>query len=630
MVPRRPVGPLWGVSRGGGATFLVRPSPTLELGVVGGVLGVLDDTVSAVVCVAGDVVQSCVSGLEAVVGYTIRAAEEAWEFVVQVGEQVISFVIRTISDVLSALTWLFQEIELTVEKLITWVGFLFDWDDILDTHRVFSNLAVQAMGAFSAGLLVAEVEIIGFLAQLGAQIEAAREAVMTKAGATSFTQAATTTNSSLSPTVAANNAALYTSPGGSFAYYQLQYGGTTNISDPTVSGIGSDIQAAFQALVKVLEKAWAGIEQTFQDLITLLQSPDVTLAAVLELLTADVLATVLAVATQLVADFFAVIGEITTMVMTALTSVVTIPVLSGLYGLITDGSDLTVLDGFALLLAIPATILYKLATGDAPFANGTFGLDTMTWEQIQTTLGRRPGALQLRSARGTTELEESTGMVVYSAVGGFAALIAEECNAILFPIAVNIEKDGYAGLASIVSLVRTAINVVGLAGSVPFDDDSTQQLVDRVMWGLSGIECMTAGVAATQGVWTGLNFKTDSIEEREAHKTTNELLARVDAGMCIFVGLVALGCDTYSFYLEAQETENSLSNPTFAWDYEKLFANYVADIALAAEGAATFMKDPYFKVPTLAVAVVFDGLTFVLDLARVGTFAAEELYYQAR
>jgi hypothetical protein len=221
-------------------------------------------------------------------------------------------------------------------------------------------------------------------------------------------------------------------------------------------------------------------------------------------------------------------------------------------------------------------------------------------------------------------------MVVYSAVGGFAALIAEECNAILFPIAVNIEKDGYAGLASIVSLVRTAINVVGLAGSVPFDDDSTQQLVDRVMWGLSGIECMTAGVAATQGVWTGLNFKTDSIEEREAHKTTNELLARVDAGMCIFVGLVALGCDTYSFYLEAQETENSLSNPTFAWDYEKLFANYVADIALAAEGAATFMKDPYFKVPTLAVAVVFDGLTFVLDLARVGTFAAEELYYQAR
>jgi hypothetical protein len=607
-----------------------RSPPTLQLGVVSNTLHKLDDAVDAVVCAAGDVIQTCINGIETVVGYTIRAVEKAWEFVVQVGEQVISFVIRTLSDILSALTWLFQEIGVLIDTLISWLGFLFNWDDILDTHKVLKNLAIQASAALGAGVSEAQGKVDGFLDELLTRFGQAREAVLASAGATSFNQAVKQTQTQSPPEVQSASTTLYSTPGGSFAFYQLQYGGVTGMSTPETGELSELVKDAFSAISTLLGEAYDALKTTWQDVMAVLQGDNPTVAELLEVLTVDVLSGLLTLAKQLIDDIFAVLDDIIAFVMGALNATVDIPLISGLYKLIAGGSELSVLDGFALLLAIPVTVLYKSITGEAPFANGTYGLDTLSWQQLQAALGQKPNSLQLAASRVEAGVEDDPGMKLYSVVGGLVALIADECNAILFPFATAAEKAGDERLAAVLCVLRAALNGLGLGGSVPFDNSTLEARIDRVMWALEGIETFTFGTLAGWECTRLANRDFWDPEAMEVAKGYSEVLGRVDAGMCVVIGLLGAGCDTYSFYLEAESTEDTLSNPVFAWYYEKLFSNYFGDIGMAAEGAVSFMKDPVVEVATEAVAVVFYPLSFLLDFSRLIAFAVGDLYYQTR
>lgn len=603
--------------------------PTLRLGVVGNTLQKLDDAVDAVVCAAGDVIQTCINGLETVVGYTLRAAEKAWEFVVQVGEQVVSFVIRTLSDILSALTWLFQEIGVLIDKLISWLGFLFDWDDILDTHKVLSNLALQASGALGEGMAAAKGQIDAFFDELLGRFSQARTAVLASAGATSFKQAAQQSKTQSPPQAQAGSDTLYNTPGGSFAFYQLQYGGVTGMSTPATGELSQLVKDAFSAIATLLQESYDTLETTWKDLLAVLQGDNPTLGEVLGVITVDVLGGLVAIIKQIVDTVFSVFGDVIHFVMGALSAPVDIPLISGLYKLISGGSQLSVLDGFALLLAIPVTLVYKVMAGEAPFANGTYGLDTMTWQQLQAVLGRH-NSLQRATAQLQTSGQEKPELQLYSVVGGTASLIATECNALLFPLATAAEKGKMPAAAAILCLIRASINGIGLGGSFPYDDSLTEQRIDRAMWMLNGLETFTFGTLAGWDCKRVENRDIWSPEQHEMAEGYSEVLGRVDAGMCVVIGLAGLGCDTYSFYLEANSTQDKLSNPVFAWYYEKLFSNYFGDVGVAAEGAATFMKDPVVEVPTLAVAVVTNLLSFGLDFARLGEAIVGDLVYQGR
>ncbi len=606
----------------------VRPPP-LQLGVVGNTLQKLDDAVDAVVCAAGDVIQTCINGIETVVGYTIRAVEKVWEFVVQVGEQVISFVIRTLSDILSALTWLFQEIGVLIDKLISWLGFLFDWDDILDTHKVLSNLAIQASGALGAGVGAAKGTVDAFFDGLLERFSQAREAVLVSAGATSFSQAAQQSKAKSPPQAQAASDTLYNTPGGSFAFYQLQYGGVTGMSTPATGELSQLVKDAISAVATLLEESYDILKTTWEDLLAVLQGDNPTLGEVLAVLTVDVVGGLVVIARQIVDALFSVLDDIIAFVMGALSAPVNIPLISGLYKLIAGGSQLSVLDGFALLLAIPVTLIYKVVAGEAPFANGTHGLDTMTWQQFQAALGGH-NSLQLAVSRVQTDGAQKPELQLYSVVGGTVSLIATECNALLFPLATKAEEWKMPYTAAVLCLIRATINGIGLGGAVPYDDDLTEQRIDRAMWMFEGLKTFTFGTLAG---WDCKRFENREIWNPAQHEMAegySQVLARVDAGMCLVIGLLGLGCDTYSFYLEGESTEDKLSNPIFAWYYEKLFSNYFGDIGVAAEGASSFMKDPVIKVPTLTVAVVSYLLSFGLDLVRLGEAIVEDYVYQGR
>ena len=113
-----------------------------------------------------------------------------------------------------------------------------------------------------------------------------------------------------------------------------------------------------------------GIKALAQGVVELYQKGQLTLSNLVKLLLTDTAATVLATIRDVCVGACNVISDLVGIAEDVLTRVINIPLLSGLYRLITEGSDPTVLDALALLLAIPATIFYKLLRGSAPFPGG--------------------------------------------------------------------------------------------------------------------------------------------------------------------------------------------------------------------------------------------------------------------
>ena len=66
---------------------------------------------------------------------------DAWHFVVKFAGKVLTFVLKSLSHVLKAIHWLLQDVlGIPIDKIIEWLGFLFQWDDILETHDIISAL----------------------------------------------------------------------------------------------------------------------------------------------------------------------------------------------------------------------------------------------------------------------------------------------------------------------------------------------------------------------------------------------------------------------------------------------------------------------------------------------------------
>ena len=58
-----------------------------------------------------------------------------------------------------------------LEKLVDWLGYLFDWADIKATHAVLANLAVQALDYTSSALTGAETAVNNFFDTLEAKFK---------------------------------------------------------------------------------------------------------------------------------------------------------------------------------------------------------------------------------------------------------------------------------------------------------------------------------------------------------------------------------------------------------------------------------------------------------------------------
>ncbi|QSQ25829.1 hypothetical protein JY651_13245 [Pyxidicoccus parkwayensis] len=584
--------------------LLVRPTSFSVLGDVG----------NAIETAAGDVLQALESAAGAVYEYVIQpivgAAGNLLQFFVKIGEQVLTFVIRTISEALQLISWLFQQLAVLIGDLISLLGFLFAWDDILNTQKALEAMTADIINWVGGELKDAGPAIGAFFDSLIAGWDDVVNQAMGLQDV-SLGQVTSQAQSSSTPEQQSAMACMTTSPGGTFSTYQLSHGGVTSTEfSPSENPLVQAVMDFTQTAVSILGDVAGTVKELLGNVKTMLQQGTFTLKGFLTLLAGEAVQALLQAARDLIVGMCAVAADITqAMVQDLLLRPVRIPLISWLYEELTDEDSLTMLGALSLLAAIPITIVYKLLTGEAP-------VQTQDVAQLKQADSRAKVMPWRANSRSFLELDAQTSgskaqsemTVRYSQIGGLASVFASFFYPIFLSASADAQKmrvrDGK--LECLISTMQSALTAIGVAGSFPFDDDSTQQKLDRALWGFSLAEAVTTSCAALLG-WAVQSGRgpTGALEVME------KLMGGLDTVLLGLVGLVGYVVAVWSYVLEMTSSA-SVPYHSIISDTEKLFANLSNDTGVVLESYAGLFE----QLEVVPVAVGFDLVGFGLNALR--------------
>ncbi|KAK3379571.1 hypothetical protein B0T24DRAFT_695345 [Lasiosphaeria ovina] len=307
----------------------------------------------------GDLIAWAKRGWRDVTSFVVEWADKAWKFVVKIGDAIYNAILDSVQAVVAGIEFVLQKIKVAFEDLVAWLGFLFDWQDMLRTQRVVENLVRHSLGRVVDTLGAAEATVRKTFDDLEKNIDG--WAGITDLGPTA----------SVGSSTAASDSGAMKSPESSWALYHTNNGvegDSIKSGDKTPAPPASDAEKALTdgaAFLKPFEDSFTklgqkGKTEIFDKLGSL--SP-LDLVKRLAALIADTILEGIADATisllellkLAIKGFLDVIDE-----------PIEIPVLSPLYKQLT-GESLTLLSVLSLVAGIVVTLGYKVATNKSPF-----------------------------------------------------------------------------------------------------------------------------------------------------------------------------------------------------------------------------------------------------------------------
>ncbi|MGE7471489.1 hypothetical protein ACQKLX_18750 [Bosea sp. NPDC003192] len=432
--------------------------------------------------IAGDILQALESGIEAIGEFVFSVAKGVLRFAVKIAGRCFHFVVKSIAAALKLINWALHVLAIGLKKLIKWLGFIFDWDDIVETHKVFTNIARQTMKQLEGELPALQRRMDAAFERLLRSIDSIGDhpVLPPEYAALSINQVVTQTTAE-SANSQGVNAALY-STGGSFACYQLLHGGILNGPAPGY-GTGPEAIKAFveDTLVPTMKAIADEIAAVARTLIHDFEAGTLTFGEIVKLLSKTLVETVLEALKTIADGLFAIAGTFLALLDETLFGEIEIPLLTPLYEFVAGGSKMSLVDGLSLLAAIPTTIFYKVVAGEAPFADGSFGLASAnSFDEIIAILaGAAPKARSMAMAPGQAEAKEDSSEAarIYSQVGGALSVLAGFMGAgLTMSIALS---EGQLKIADTMSM---AIQLLYMASTIPFDqpDELQQELANGV------------------------------------------------------------------------------------------------------------------------------------------------------
>lgn len=301
----------------------------------------------------GDLFNWLASGIEAVVDFVENVATGFWHMVVRIGDAIYEGILTCVEHVVAAVEWVFNAIKTLIEDLISFLEFLFLWKDILTTHKVMKNVMTQFV-SYSIN------NLSSFSGTLEADVNTIISDIDQWAGITAFSQTPNGLTSANPP-----SASLSGAPS-NLGIHHFQNNASASNTSYTPPSIGDEI---FQDLINLLNEQ----EQDFTDAIQAIQTQiidqigSLSGTEILQKFLAIIADTLLQSAAKIIECLVTIIVQLSSGVMDMLDAPLDIPVLSSLYSDISGGDQLSFLDLFSLIGAIPATIVYKAATGSVPF-----------------------------------------------------------------------------------------------------------------------------------------------------------------------------------------------------------------------------------------------------------------------
>ncbi|MCB0703967.1 MAG: hypothetical protein KDC34_01600 [Saprospiraceae bacterium] len=449
------------------------------------------DVFSSMDAWVGDVWQHIKTMINDIKSFVIDVVDGVVNFIVEIGEEILRFVIKVANDVYRVLSLIFEKLKLAFEELIKWLGFLFNWEDILTTSRVMSNLAEKSLDFANYKIEGLEQVITDFF-------EKQKETITNFIIPDDFknkqliggAQSASDTHAGDDPQV--NEVGDFTqSPGGNFAAYQVIHGGM-------LSGKGeehakkSPLESIFSDLLKpTFLSIRDSIEKLGHDLSVFFESGDIKVDKLLALIAGDFLVGILDVLEKIAVGILEVVKSVITLVKDLMTEEINIPFLTAFFNNITKGQKFSVLNGICLLLAVPTTVIYKILAKEAPFAQGTYGLDTAGFREIFAFFGSPLDPEPNTGKRMASRLQIAPERMVfaYDFISGVVYGLSSLISGVLSIAGSYFDEPGKEITAGFLGRLKVAFELLKVGYSIPLlRTNKEAQAFEYADW---GVQCLS-------------------------------------------------------------------------------------------------------------------------------------------
>ncbi|MEM7188819.1 MAG: hypothetical protein AAF439_04335 [Pseudomonadota bacterium] len=333
----------------------------------------------------GDLWDTISGGLEKAADWALQIAADAGghvlKFVVRLADGVAHFILDTVEKALQVLSWVLEQIEVGLKKLIHWLGEMLGWDDVLATQKVVVNSFNKLLDwtAEKAGDIKETVD------------DGLDEALETVQGLDPQ-KVPDETPLSLAEKQRADDkdGASPDSPGGSFAAYHMQHSGSLNHA-PSISAALDKTITDFLDMAEQTAKAEVdGWKTIFKDILDGLKAGSLSIGDLMLKVFSDQLAGTIKV-TKIVADgALDIFQDLVNLLKAILNHAADIPFFSALFRLISGTTD-SFLNVFAFMFSISTTqALRVMGVGDiakkaAPLTDENLSPDAF-FELVQSDL----------------------------------------------------------------------------------------------------------------------------------------------------------------------------------------------------------------------------------------------------
>ncbi|KAI1143196.1 hypothetical protein F5Y05DRAFT_367831 [Hypoxylon sp. FL0543] len=289
------------------------------------------------------------------------------QMTINLGNEVYKFVLDSVTTIATGISWVFEKLGAALDKLIEYVGFLFQWDDILTTTDSLVALFNSGLdyGQLKVGALekTAKSWVGATKSEIKDALARIRSQNQNELGQVSKSDVSAKEDNPMEGSVAFN-----------WVGYQIQHGGVVTNATITPPAGGRDTNDKILAEIwdeftnefKVAEDFVQNLSGDFIDLIKSNTWDDVT--NVLSKFTDDLIDLIM----DSIGNATGVILKIVRLGIGTVKSLgnfeIECPIITQLWQLATKGRPLTLFNFCALLISIPTTILKKAVTGKKPAA----------------------------------------------------------------------------------------------------------------------------------------------------------------------------------------------------------------------------------------------------------------------
>ncbi len=415
---------LWGMSFAeGDVRYFEGPEQMSGMGltVAGGRLtltapGRMGDISDSIETLAGDAFRWAEQAVQDVVQFVVKAGSDVVDVFIQMGERWYHFVLQCMNDVLHGVQLVFAQIGVFIDKLVQWLGWIFNWPDILRTRSVIKNIFRQYAQHCGDNLEPWKQELSNAFDGLEDKLDAwAALPPLSSGTVIGFASASTPRPGQDSPQ---SHWAVH--------HFKSNLDGASTSFMPTVPG--QSLEQSLSQLWQLVQSEESTFQRAFDDLETQVIDQLTTLSAgeIVRRMITIFLDVLLDTIRNILTALIDVLQAVLQAALEALDAPIDIPVLSWLYHRYT-GDSLSMLDLACLIVAIPATIVYKFAKGSVPFPDDpttTALIHAGDFATIQGLLGGNAGLRKPAPAGGVPTLGSAAEVVpvVFEILAYFATL----------------------------------------------------------------------------------------------------------------------------------------------------------------------------------------------------------------